>query len=406
MGKISVQVKIYSAILLISLVLPGCAPARPAVSLPAARDKGGSGPILIGAALCLTGVMAFADDQSLRGAQLAVDDLNQRGGVLGRKVQLASLDCKSDVATAASVTDQLIQQGAQAIIAPGTYYFGAASSREAQKAGIVSISPTASSTLYNSVALGDKQFTLSMWNNTMAAAAAEYAYKTRGWATVALITEGVQDYTVSLSRYFSDAYKKLGGVVLSEDSFATGAPDYSAQLAHLQELPKLPDFLFVATGQPNLSKLIQTLRDAGIQLPILGGDSYDDPDLVQALGLKYGDEVYYVTHTFLAAGVTPDMAHFLSAYQAKYQQAPTGLSAPGWDAVMVLAQAMQKAGSTDGPAMAKVMENNEFSLLTGRLRWSTAAQGHQPNIEGALVKLAHGQPAFVGWIQPADTPAP
>ena len=406
MNKINGWIKITSAVLITGLILAACLPLQTTANNSPAVDKSKTGPILIGGALCVTGQLGFADGAALQGAQLAVDDLNQKGGVLGRKVELINLDCKSDPVTAANVTNQLIQQGAQAIITPGDYYFGASAAREAQKAGIVGLSTTASSSLYGSTVLGDKQFTLSMWNNTMGAAAAEYAYKTRGWRAVDVITEAKQDYTVSLSRYFTTAFKNLGGEVLNDDTFPTGAPDFSTQLAHIQALPKQPDFFFISTGQPALAKIIQTLRDAGINLPVLGGDSYDDPDLVKALGANYGNEVYYVTHTFLAPGVTPGMAHFLDVYKEKYQQEPNGLVAPGWDAMMVLAQAMEKAGSTDGAAMAKAMETNEFDLLTGKLRWSAADQGHQPDIEAAMVKIDHDAPVFVGWVRPDYTPAP
>ena len=406
MNKITGWIKLTSAVLITGLLVAACLPLQTAANNSPAANKGKTGPILIGGALCATGQLSFADGAALQGAQLAVDDLNQNGGVLGRKVEFNNLDCKSDPVNAANVTNQLIQQGALAIITPGDYYFGAPSSREAQSAGIVGLSTTASSSLFGSTVLGDKQFTLSMWNNTMGAAAAEYAYKTRGWRSVDVITEAEQDYTVSLSRYFTEAFKNLGGVVLYDDTFRTGAPEFSAQLAHIQALPKLPDFLFISTGQPALSKIIQTLRDAGINLPVVGGDSYDDPDLVKSLGAKYGSEIYYVTHTFLAPGVTPGMAHFLQVYKTKYQHDPIGLVAPGWDAIMILAQAMEKAGSTDGAAMARAMETNEFSLLTGKLRWSAADQGHQPNIEAAMVMIDHDALTFVGWIHPSYTPAP
>jgi branched-chain amino acid transport system substrate-binding protein len=73
---------------------------------------------------------------------------------------------------------------------------------------------------------------------------------------------------------------------------------------------------------------------------------------------------------------------------------------------MVLAQAMEKAGSTDGAAVAKAMESMEFNLLTGKLKWSVADKGHEPNIEAALVQVQGGAPSFIGWGRPKDIPAP
>ena len=80
--------------------------------------------------------------------------------------------------------------------------------------------------------------------------------------------------------------------------------------------------------------------------------------------------------------------------------------ATGWDAVMILVEAMKKAGSTDGAAMAKAMESTQFNLLTGKLRWSDAASGHEPGIEAPLVQLEKAVPKFIGWVMPQGIPAP
>ncbi len=145
----------------------------------AASAKGGR--ILIGGALCLTGIQAPLDEPAVRGAQLAVEEINKKGGVLGRQLEFVNLDGKSDPVTVGNVAVELIKRGAKAIIAPSDFDFGGPASREAQKAGIVGISPAASSPLYGSKTLGDKQFTMSMWNTTMGAATAEFAYKQKGW---------------------------------------------------------------------------------------------------------------------------------------------------------------------------------------------------------------------------------
>ncbi len=168
-----------------------------------AKSGGAEGEkIIIGAALCQTGIQAPLDEPALRGAQLAVDELNANGGILGKQVELVNMDGKSDPVTVGNVAKQMIDKGAVAIIAPSDFDFGGPASREAQKAGIVGISPCASSPLYGSAALGDKQFTMSMWNTTMGAATAEYAYNEKGLKSVYVITDDFIDYTKSLSRYF------------------------------------------------------------------------------------------------------------------------------------------------------------------------------------------------------------
>lgn len=362
--------------------------------------------ILIGGSLCLTGIQAPLDEPGLRGAELAVKYINEHGGVLGKKLRFVNLDGKSDPVVVGSNAAQLVAEGVEYMISPCDFDMGGPANREAQKAGIVGVSTCASSPLAGSVTLGDKQFTLSMWNTTMGAAAAEYAYNTKGWKTAYVVTDTFIDYTTSLSEYFIAHFEKLGGKVIAEDKYTQGAQDFSAQLARLQRAEK-PDVIFISSYMPDLGTIIRTIRQAGIEAPIMGGDSYDDQGLFDALGETFGSDVYFVTHSFMAPGVTPGMADFLDLYKAEYGDMPdTSMVATGWDAVQVFAQAAEKAGTTEGAALAKAMEGTEFDLLTGKLVWSDAATGHEPDIEAPIVELKAGKPEFIGWVRPTDVPKP
>jgi branched-chain amino acid transport system substrate-binding protein len=284
---------------------------------------------------------------------------------------------------------------------------GGPACREAQKAGIVCISTTASSPLFGSEALGDKVFTLSMWNTTMGAATAEFAYKEKGWTKVWVVTDTFIDYTKSLSRYFIEQFNSLGGKVLFEDTYTQGAQDFSAQLARIQASAEKPDFIYISSYMPDLGTIIRTIREAGIELPIVGGDTYDDPGMFEAVGPDYGNEIYFDTHGFLSPESNPRVADFIAAYKAKFGKDPEAVwIIPGYDVVYVLAKAMEKAGTTDGAAVAKAMEDMEFDNLTGHLDWSDAAGGHMPTKAAALVKLEGGIPKFLGWVTPETLPAP
>ncbi|MBE0418027.1 MAG: ABC transporter substrate-binding protein [Coriobacteriia bacterium] len=364
-------------------------------------------PILIGAALCQTGIQAPLDEPALRGAQLAIDELNANGGILGRPVEFINMDGKSDPVTVGNVAKQLIDQGAVAIIAPSDFDFGGPASREAQAAGLVGISPCASSPLYGSAALGDKQFTMSMWNTTMGAATAEFAYNEKGYRSVYVITDDFIDYTKSLSRYFIFRFDELGGDVIFEDTYTQGQADVSAQVARIKALSEPPDFIYISSYMPDLALMIRTLRESGLNQPIVGGDAYDDSSLFEALGEEYGSEIYFDTHGFLSAEANPRYTEWAASYETKFGSPPDEVWVmPGYDVVMLLAEAMEVADSTDGAAMAKAMEETEFNLLTGVLNWSDAASGHEPDKEAAMVELVKGEPKFLGWVRPEKIPAP
>jgi branched-chain amino acid transport system substrate-binding protein len=366
-----------------------------------------SGEILIGGAICLTGVQAPLDEPGFKGAQLAVKQINDAGGLLGQPVRFLNIDGKSDPVTVGNAAVELIDQGAQLIVAPCDFDFGGPASREAQNAGIVGISMCASDPLYSSWSLGDKQFTLSMWNTTMGATAADYAFKERGWKTAYVVTDQFIAYTKSLSKYFVEHFKTLGGDVLLEDTYTNGDNDFSAQLARLQALGQRPDVIFISSYGIDIATIIRSIREVGIDSPVMGGDSYDDAAMFEALGERFGSDVYFVTHSWMGPEAHPDMPAFIAAYTEMFGSPPgTAFVATGYDTIMLMAKAVEIAGTTDGEAVAQALTSNEFDLLTGKLRYRSAEEGHAPDKAAVLVALDLGKPRFVGWRTPANPPAP
>lgn len=363
--------------------------------------------IVIGGALSLTGVQAPLDEPGLRGAEVAVKALNDAGGVLGKQVKFINIDGKSDPVTVGNVAIELLDQGAELIVAPCDFDFGGPASREAQSAGKVGISTCASDPLYSSWSLGDLQFTLSMWNTTMGAAGAEFAFNEKGWKTAYVVTDQFIAYTKSLAKYFVEHYKAIGGEILLEDTYNNGDNDFSAQLARLKALGQKPDVIYISSYGTDIAMMIRTLREAGIDSPVMGGDSYDDPAIFEALGEKFGSGIYFVTHTWMGPESNPQMPEFIKLYNDYHGSDPdTSFVAVGWDTIMMLAQAIEIAGSTDGPAVAKALEENEFDLLTGKLSYSSAEEGHYPAKAAALIALDKGKPSFLGWRQPENPPPP
>ncbi len=378
-----------------------------AALLFAAPANAASDEILIGGALSLTGVQAPLDTPGFKGARVAVKALNDAGGLLGKKVRFINIDGKSDPVTVGNVAVELIDKGAELIVAPCDFDFGGPASREAQSAGIVGISTCASDPLYSSWSLGDKQFTLSMWNTTMGATAADYAFKERGWKTAYVVTDQFIAYTKSLSKYFVEHFKTIGGEIILEDTYTNGDNDFSAQLSRLQALGKKPDVIYISSYGTDIAMMIRALREVGYDAPVLGGDSYDDPAIHEALGEKLGSEIYFVTHTWMGPEAHPDMPKFIELYQEMYNEPPdTSFVATGWDTIMLMAEAVKMAGTTDGAAVAKALETGDFKLLTGDLSYKNAEGGHAPDKAAVLVELKAGKPHFIGWRRPASIPNP
>ena len=374
-----------------------------AAGMPVAAEES-EDTIFIGGAMSVTGIQAPLDAPALEGIEVAIKEINDNGGINGKQIEFVNMDSKSDAATSAEVGKQLVDQGAVAIITSSDYDFGGPAARAAQEAGIVGISPCASSPLFGSFMLGDKQFTLSMWNTTMGAAVAERAVNEDGYKTAYVITDDFIDYTKSLSRYFIDAFEHYGGTVLLEDVFSQGKVDTASLIAHYKALEETPDFIYLSSYMPDLGTVIKEFRTAGIDTPIYGGDAYDDPALTELLGPDFSNGIVFDTHAFISEEACPGFDSYNAMYKelfGKDVDAPWSMA--GYDVITVLAEAIAEAG-TDGAAMAKYMEDNTFELLTGTLDWSDADTGHEPAKTACMIQIVEGKPEFLGWVAPEYLP--
>lgn len=382
-------------------VVPTAEPVAPTL------ESADEGPIVIGAVFNATGWMAAYDQPPRQAALLAIEEINAAGGVLGRPLQLVELDGKTDPATVEEAARQLLVQGADVLVAPCDYDVGAPVSQVAQEAGLVGLSTCATSSLYGSLTLGDKQFTVGMWGNTMGAAIAEYGYQELGWRKAYIIVETTIDYNLTLGQYFEEQFVALGGEVVGEDAYTTGDEDFAAQVERIQNLAQTPDVIYISGIMPDLGLILQQVRQAGIDIPIAGGDTYDDTGLFELLGPDLGNDLYFATHSWLGPEVGGEMTLFIDRYEAAYGEPPaSSFIVMGWDTVQVIAQAIEAAGTTEGAAVARAMETLDFNLLSGQLEWSSAAEGHQPLKAAAIVELQGGQPRFLGWQRPASPPEP
>lgn len=395
-------------VMVLAVVVGGCAtPAPPPAEPTTPPEPVEEEPLIIGAVFNATGWMAAYDQPPRQAALLAIEDINAAGGVLGRQLQLIDLDGKTDPATVGNAAIQLIEQGAEVIISPCDFDIGGPASQAAQEAGLVGVSTCATSPLYGSEALGDKQFTVGVWNNIMSAAIAQYGYDELGWRTAYVIVDTSIDYTLSLGEYFSEHFEALGGEVVGEDTYTAGDEDFSAQVQRFQALDEEPDALYISGIMPDLGIILRQVRAAGIETPIAGGDTYDDTELWGLLGEELGNNLYMATHSWLGPESGSEMARFVGLFEDEYGEPPvSAFIVMGWDTVKVLAEAIEAAGTTDGAAVAKAMEDMEFDLLSGHLDWTSAEEGHQPLKAAAIVELQGGEPNFLGWAEVESPPEP
>jgi branched-chain amino acid transport system substrate-binding protein len=368
--------------------------------------KGGGNTIKIGMIYNMTGAQASLDAPSANGAKLAAKEVNAAGGVLGKKVQLVAFDGKTDAATIANSATQLTQTDkVVAMLGFSDSDMVMAAAPTAAKAGIVFVSSGATSPKLPDQ-VPDYLYLACFGDNVQAAAGAEYAVDNLKVKTVYLLIDKGMEYTLLLGKYFKDRFTELGGKVTLEDNYQTGDKDYSAQITKLRGQKTQPDMLYISAGPDDIGTIVKQFRDAGIKKPIMGGDGYDTPLLVEVAGAG-AEGVYFSTHSLMDASLGSDAVKgFIAAYQAEYKTPPENAFAGlGYDTVKLIVDAIKRAGSADPKAIREALNaTKDLAGVTGAITFQPGSRIPQKGVTIILVK--DGKFTLAAEVVPRKVPTP
>jgi branched-chain amino acid transport system substrate-binding protein len=345
------------ALLVLTLVacgFGGCRRKRPGVTL--------------GLYASMTGAEAEFGISTRNGVQLAVDELNQAGGIGGQRVWLAVEDTRGDSTEAASAVTRLIgREGADGIIGEIASSLSLAGGRVAQRHHVPMITP--SSTNETVTQLGDYVFRVCFIDPFQGTVMARFArglrVEGRTVSRVAIFQDQGSAYSTGLANAFRATFIRLGGEIVSEQSYRASDTHFSAQLGSI--LAQNPDAIFVPGYYTQVALIAREARGLGFRGPFLGGDGWDAPALYEndadALVGSYFSEAFAPDHPTTTRG-----QHFVEAYRRRYGVAANGLAALGYDAALVMADAMRRAGSTD-PARVRdaIARTRDFEGATGTI---------------------------------------
>ena len=328
-------------------------------------DSGGASgdPIVIGFPADLTTDWAYYDSPMQEGAQFAVDQINEDGGVLGRPLELQTVDMRNDVAEAAKVTQQLIDDGAVYLI--GTVGDGILAEGQVACAANVPIS-TGLGTAPTLVGdMGECAYQLVMSDNIQAAVLAEYALA-EGYETAYVLGSNEIPYTKDLPVFFSDAFENGGGTVVGTDQYKIGAGDYSAVVTKLANIDPAPDAVFTPMFIPDSVVFLRQLRQAGLTMPVLSTDGNADAALLDA-GEKAIDGLTFSNSVCTAEG-DPEVQAFYDDYRAANGSDPSSYVAViGYDEVNLVADAMEQAGSAEPAAVIEQLASTDYTGISGHV---------------------------------------
>jgi branched-chain amino acid transport system substrate-binding protein len=328
-------------------------------------DSGGASgdPIVIGFPADLTTDWAYYDSPMQEGAQFAVDQINEDGGVLGRPLELQTVDMRNDVAEAAKVTQQLIDDGAVYLI--GTVGDGILAEGQVACAANIPIS-TGLGTAPTLVGdMGECAYQLVMSDNIQAAVLAEYAIA-EGYETAYVLGSNEIPYTKDLPVFFSDAFENGGGTVVGTDQYKIGAGDYSAVVTKLANIDPAPDAVFTPMFIPDSVVFLRQLRQAGLTMPVLSTDGNADAALLDA-GEKAIDGLTFSNSVCTAEG-DPEVQAFYDDYSAANGSDPSSYVAViGYDEVNLVADAMEQADSAEPAAVIEQLASTDFTGISGHV---------------------------------------
>jgi branched-chain amino acid transport system substrate-binding protein len=365
--------------------------------------------IKIGAVFSLTGELASIGGPDANGAKIAVQELNDKGGILGRPVELLLRDSKTDpVATGTAGTELVETQKVVAMIGLVDSDLALALGPVCQNAGIPYVSSGATSPKLPTQ-IGNTFFMAAFGDNTQAAAAAEYSYKELGAKTAYVLWEKGIEYTTILAEYFQERFKEMAGPdsVVLVDFYLQGDPNVPGQITKLKGLAQQPDVLFLASEPDDSGPVVKQFRDAGFTQPIFGGDAYDTPLLVEVAGPI--TDVYYTAPGLLTANGGSQLSQdFYKKYTDTYGHPPeNAFAALGYDSVMVLANAMKAAGTTDSAKVISAIENiKNMPGVAGNLTFGPSLDEHTPKKQVAIIRIVNGELTLASMYAPEKVPAP
>jgi branched-chain amino acid transport system substrate-binding protein len=365
-------------------------------------------PIVIGAAVARSGWMTMYDDGPFKALQLAIDDINAKGGVLGRKLELAVADTKTDPAGSARAAAELLEKGASFVVTSCDFDFGGAAALVANSKGVPAMGTCAADPKFGVQGIGKYAFTMATGTPGLAALSAEWAFKKAGWKKAYILKDMVVEYTKSVCDYFKERWLELAGRegLVGEDTFHSPDMSFPAQISRLRAQNPRPDFIFACTGGPGGPAVIRQIRAAGIGEAILATDSMDGDTWLQAVpGLS--NFHYGAYGSLFGDDPNPKVRDFMKRFEAKFGGKPVSSQAlTGYSAIEAFALAADRAKSLDGAKLVAALETfkNE-PLLVGATTFT-------PNLHinlsrGQLImKIDQGKHRALEWYAPEKVPAP
>ncbi|MGI8813062.1 MAG: ABC transporter substrate-binding protein [Pyrinomonadaceae bacterium] len=332
--------------------------------------------IKVGVYADLTGQTSSFGQSTKNGIELAVEEINNAGGVNGKKIELIVEDDQGRPEQAKTVVSKLINQDkVQAVLGEVASTNSLAAAPVAQEAKIPMITP--SSTNPKVTEVGDYISRVCFIDPFQGSVMAKFAANTLKAKTAAILGDVNSDYSKGLTQFFEEEFTKLGGKVVAKEAYTQTDPDFKGQLTKIRNLN--PDVIYIPGYYGQVGIIAKQARELDMNMPLLGGDGWDSPELWKLGGAALKNT--YISNHYSAENPAPEIQNFVKAYKAKYNVDPDSLAALAYDAAKVLADAIKRAGGTDSAKLKDAINStSNFPGVTGRITIDASRNAVKPAV--------------------------
>ncbi len=355
--------------------------------------------IKVGVNFELSGEVATYGTSCKNGIMLAFDEINEAGGVLGKKIEPLVQDNKSQNREARNIAERFVSDGVVAILGPAVT--GAVQTEEpvatAAKIPVLAPAATAPEVTYDEKTnkVKDYIFRVCIIDPDQSQVMASYIYDELGLKNGAIMVDKNNDYSVGLGNTFKEFFTEKGGTIVAEEGFVSQDTAFKPQLTSISS--KNPEFIYVPAYYNQVGMIIKQARELGIDLPIMGADGWDSPKLVDVAGADNLNNCYFTNH-YSVEDPAERIQNFVKAYEEKYDTTPDAFAALGYDTACLLVEAIKQAESADSEKVQQALENIEgFEGVTGKLSYD---EKHNPIKEISIIQMEDGKQKLIQKMQP------
>lgn len=322
--------------------------------------------IKIGINYELSGGVATYGQSSVDGIELAIEQINAAGGINGKKIVAVKYDTKSEPAEATTLATKLMTNDkVVAVLGPATSGSFKATIPVAakNKIPVASGSATADDVTVDANGVKEYAFRICFSDSYQGSVMATYALKNLSKKKAVIIMDSSSDYAKGLAENFKKTFEEGGGKVVAQEAYLDGDTDFNAIITRIKSQDL--DVIFIPGYYEEVGLIIKQARAQGINVPVLGADGFDSPELVNLAGAKALNDVYFSNH-YSSLDKDPAVVKFIEDFKAKYNREPDAFNALGYDLAKFVADGIGRADKISGESIKNALASTkDFVGVTG-----------------------------------------